>query len=179
MVVSIHIGFRHCGKQTISVIVDYTIKARQLNPTTVIYVLDVDLLDGSKSKNHWCLRFLVSISEACSRSFHDFLEKFIRRVLITDSVLSSIGAFELLVFQNRMDKLDFPKQQQTALDMLRDYMMLKSITVIEHYDLLFGDAIFNDEPDLTMFRNKKENKKIVSDEDLDHDIKMHILKCVF
>ena len=48
MVVSIHIGFKHCGKKTISVIVDYIIKARQINPTTVIYVLDVDLLDEVK-----------------------------------------------------------------------------------------------------------------------------------
>ena len=77
---------------------DYTIKARQLNPTTVIYVLDVDLLDGGECKNHWCIRILVPIGVACSTSFHDFLEKFIRRVLITDSVLSSIGAFELIVF---------------------------------------------------------------------------------
>ena len=52
MVVSIHIGFKHCGKKTISVIVDYTIKARQLNPTTVIYVFDVELLDGGEIKNH-------------------------------------------------------------------------------------------------------------------------------
>ena len=50
MVVSIYIGYRHCGKKTISVIVDYTIKARQLNPTTVIYVLDVYRLDGVDSK---------------------------------------------------------------------------------------------------------------------------------
>ena len=76
MVVSIHIGFRHCGKKTISVIVDYTIKARQLNPTTVIYLLDVELLDGGEIKNHWFIRFLVPIDEACSTSFHDFLEKF-------------------------------------------------------------------------------------------------------
>ena len=136
MVVSIHINFRHCGKKTISVIVDYKIKARQLNPTTVIYVLDVDILDGGESKNHWCIRFLGSISEACSTSFHDFLKKFIRRVFITDSVLCSIGAFELMVFQNKMYQLDFPKQQQTALDMLRDFMILKSITVIEHDDFL-------------------------------------------
>ena len=156
MVVSIHIGFRHCGKKTISVIVDYTIKARQLNPTTVIYVLDVELLDGGKIKNHLYIRFLVPISEACSTSFHDFLEKFIRRVLITDSVLSYIGAFELMVFQNRMDELDFPKQQQTALDMLKDFMILKSITVIKYDDLVFGDAIFNDEPDHAMFRYKKQ-----------------------
>ena len=48
MVVLNHIGFRHCGKKTISVIVDYSIKARQINPTTVIYVLNVELLDGAK-----------------------------------------------------------------------------------------------------------------------------------
>ena len=50
MVVSIHIGFRHCGKKTILVIMDYTIKARQLNLTTVIDVLDVDLLIRAKLK---------------------------------------------------------------------------------------------------------------------------------
>ena len=91
MVVSIHIGFRHCGTKTISVIVVYTIKARQLNPTTVINVLDVELLDGGEI--NWCIRFLVPFSKACSTSFHDFLEKFIQRVLITDSVLSFIVAF--------------------------------------------------------------------------------------
>ena len=48
MVVSIHIGFRYCGKKTISVIVDYSIKARQINLTTVIYVMDVELLDGGE-----------------------------------------------------------------------------------------------------------------------------------
>ena len=154
MVVSIHIGFRHCGKKIISVIVNYSIKARQLNPTTVIYVVYVELLDGGETKNHWCIRLLVPFSEACSTSFHDFLEKFIRRVLITDSVLRSIGAFELMVFQTKMDQLDFPKQQQTALDMLRNFMILKSITVIEHDDLFFGNAIFNDEPDVAMFRYK-------------------------
>ena len=77
MVVLIHIGFRHCGKKTISVIVNYTIKAPQLNLTTVIYVLDVDFLNGSKIKNHWCISFLVLINTACSTSFHNFLEKFI------------------------------------------------------------------------------------------------------
>ena len=57
MVVSIYICFRHCGNKTISVIVDYTIKARQLNPTKVIYELDVELLDGGEIKNQWCIRF--------------------------------------------------------------------------------------------------------------------------
>ena len=179
MVVSIHIGFRHCGKKTISVIVDYSIKARQINSTTVIYVVDVELLDGVEIKNHWCIRFLVPISEACSTSFHDFLKKFIRRVLITDPVLSSIGAFELIVFQNRIDQLDFPDQQHTALVRLKDFMIFKCITVIEHDDLFFGEAIFNDEPDLAMFRYKTEDKKIVNHENLDHDIKLLVLKRVF
>ena len=179
MVVSIHINFRHCGKKTISVIVDYTIKARQINPITVIYVVDVELLDGGEIKNHWCIRFLVPISETCSTSFHDFLEKFIRRVLITDSVLISIGAFELIVFQNRIDQLDFPDQHHTALNMLKDFMILRSITVIEHDDLIFGEAILNDKPDLAMFRHKKEDKKIVNHENLDHDIKLPVPKRVF
>ena len=166
MAVSIHIGFRHCGKKTISVIVDYTIKARQLNPTTVISVADVELLDGGETKDHWCICFLDPIIETFSMSFHDFLEKFIRRVLITDSVLSSIGAFELMVFQNRIDQLDFPQQQQTDLNILRDYIISKSIAVIEHYDLFYGDLIFNDEPDLAMFWYKNENEKFVSHEEL-------------
>ena len=137
MVLSIHIGFRYCGKKTISVIVDYTIKSRQLNLTTVIYVVDVELLDGGETKDHWCIRFLVPTIEAFRKSFHDFLEKFIRRVLITDSVLSFIGAFELMEFQNRMDQLDFSKQQQTALNILRDCMISESIAVIEHDDFFY------------------------------------------
>ena len=171
MVVSIHIGFRHCGKKTISVIVDYTIKARQLNPTTVIYVANVELFDGGKTNDHWCIRFLVPTIEAFSMSFHNFLEKFIRKVLITDSVLSSIGAFELMVFQNRIDQLDFHQQQQTDLNILRDYMISKSIAVIEHNDLFYGDLIFHDEPDLAMFLYKNENEKFVSHEEL-QNIKM-------
>ena len=84
-----------------------------------------------------------------------------------------------MVFQNRMDQLDFSKHQQTALDILRDFMLLKGITVIQHDDLFLGDAIFADEPDLAMFRYKNKEKNIVSNKDLDHDIKMHIPKCVF
>ena len=113
---------------------NYSIKARQINSTTVIYVVNVEMLDGGEIKNHWCIRFLVPISDACSTSFHDFSEKFIRRVLITDPVLSFIGAFELMMFQNRIDQLDFLDQQHTALDMLKDFMILKSITVIKHDD---------------------------------------------
>ena len=82
-----------------------------------------------------------------------------------------------MVFQNRIEQLDFPDKQHTALDMLRDFMILKSITVIEHDDLFFGDEIFNDDPDLAMFRYKKETK-IVSHENLENDIKMQVSKGV-
>ena len=83
-----------------------------------------------------------------------------------------------MVFRNRMDQLDFPKQQQTAIDILRDFMFLKGITVIKHDDLFVVDAIFADEPDLALFRYKKEDKKIMSHDDLDNDIKMQVPKGV-
>ena len=51
MVSSINIRFRHCGKKTIFVIVDYTIKSRQLNFITVIFVVNVKFLDGGEVKN--------------------------------------------------------------------------------------------------------------------------------
>ena len=77
---------------------DYTIKSRELNPTILIYVMDVELIDGGKIIDHWCIRFLVPTIQAFGKSFHDFLEKFILRVLITDYVLRSIGTFELMEF---------------------------------------------------------------------------------
>ena len=124
MVSSIHIGFRHCGKRTISVIVDYTVKSRQLNPTTVIFVVNVELLDGSEVKNQWCIRFLVTITETSHVSFHDFLDRFIRKVLITDSVLSSNGALELMEFKKKISQIDF-QQKQTSLHILKDFMFSK------------------------------------------------------
>ena len=84
-----------------------------------------------------------------------------------------------MVVQNKIDQLDFPDQQHTAVYMLKDFMILKIITVIEHEDFFFGEAILNDEPDLAMFRYKREDKKIVSHENLDHDIKLPFPKLVF
>ena len=70
------------------------------------------------------------------------------------------------------------KQQQTELDMLRSFIFFKNITVIENNDIIFGNAIFNEEPDLEMFRYKKEEKKIESQKDFDYDIKMQVPKVV-
>ena len=96
MVSSIYIGLRHCGKRFISVMVDYSIKSRQLNPTTVIFVINVKLFNWRVVKNQWFLRFLVPITETSHVSFNNFLNRFIWTVIITDSVLSSIGAVELM-----------------------------------------------------------------------------------
>ena len=64
-----------------------------------------------------------------------------------------------MVFQNRIDQLDFTDKQHTALDMLKDFMNLKSITVIDHDDLCFGEAIINDVADLAMFRYNKKRQE--------------------
>ena len=84
-----------------------------------------------------------------------------------------------MVFNNRIDQLNFPKQQQTALDILRDFMFLTGITVIEHDDLFIADAFFADKHDLALFLYKKEDKKIVSYKDYDCYIKMQVPKGLF
>ena len=52
MVLLIHNKFSHCGKRAVSVYLNYTLITRQLNPTTVIFVINVELLDWSKVKNN-------------------------------------------------------------------------------------------------------------------------------
>ena len=167
MVSSIHIGFRHCGKRTISLIVEYTIKSSQLNPTTVIFVVNVKLLDGSDIKNQWCIRFLVPITEAFHVSFHNFLDRFIRKVLITDFVLSSIGAFELMEFKSKISQIDF-QQKQTSFRILKDYMFSKTTTILEHDDF-FLNASCNNQPHLHVFRFKQDDK-FVSDEKVSREL---------
>ena len=63
-------------------------------------------------------------------------------------------------FQNKMYQLDIPKQQQTALDILRDYMISKSINVIKYNDLFIGNIIFTKKPALTMFRYQNVNEGV-------------------
>ena len=173
MVSSIHIGFRHCGKRTISVIVDYTIKSRQLNPKTVIFVVNVELLDGSEVKNQWFIRFLVPITETSHVSFDNLLDIFIRKVLITDSVLSSIGAFELMKFKNKIIQTDL-QQNQTSLDILKDYMYSKGITILKHDDFFFN-AGGNNEPYLHVFRFKQNDEEFVSDEEVSRELRSNYI----
>ena len=122
-----------------------------------------------KIKNHWCMRFLVFISEECTISFHDCLEKFIRRVLITDFVLSFINAFELMMLHKSMDKLEVLKQQKTALNILRDFMIFKSITVIEH-KVFFCSASSNHKPHFKLFRFKQIDEDFISNDELSREL---------
>ena len=57
-------------------------------------------------------------------------------------------------------------------------MISKSIAVIEHNDFFIGDAIFNNESDLAIFRYKNTNKKFMSHDEL-HNIKMQGSEGVF
>ena len=95
---SFPIGRRQCGEKKILVEVKYTIKARQINLSTFIYAVGVTMVDGNKNKDHWVLRFLVPRHHHLKLSFYYFLERLIRMVIITDSVLYSIGAVELMKF---------------------------------------------------------------------------------
>ena len=113
--------------------------------------------------DNWYICFLVPVSEAFRQSFDEFLENFIRRVLITNSVLSSIGADELKSFQNSIDDLDFCCQQQTLLNNLKKYIISMNITFIEHDNLYIGNAIFINKPDLAICRYQTEKEILHQD----------------
>ena len=147
---------------------DYTIKSRQLNPSTVIFVVNIELLDGGEVKNQWCIRFLVPITETSQVSFDNFLDRFIRKVLITDSVLSLLGTFELMEFKNNISQIGF-QQKLTSFDILNDYMFSMGITIIEHDDFYFIAGSDN-EPHLHVFRFKQDVKEFLSDEEVSREL---------
>ena len=106
--------------------------------------MDVDLLDGSKIKNYWCIFYIVFIIDFFCQLFQNVRDELILIGFINASVLSLIIAFKLMEFENRVDKLKFLTQQQTALNILTNYIIFKKITVNEHNNLFINDSIFND-----------------------------------
>ena len=148
---SFPIGRRQCGEKKISVEVKYTIKARQINISTFIYGVDVTLVDGNKNKDHWVLRFLVPISHHLRYSFITFQQRLIRTVIITDSVLYSIGALELMKFQNKIDQHDISVKEKAELDDLRISMLSMGVTIHEHDDI-YHYSTSDHEPEIAMFR---------------------------
>ena len=159
---SIPIGRRQCGEKKILVEVKYTIKARQINLSTFIYTVGVTLVDGNKNMDHWVLQFLVPISHHLRYSFITFRQRLIRTVLITDSVLDSIGALELMKFQNKIDQHDITVKENAELDDLRKSMFSMGVTILEHDDI-YHCSTSDHEPELVMFRYKDENKYFISD----------------
>ena len=56
-------------------------------------------------------------------------------VIITDSVLYSIGAVELMKFQNKIDEHDITVQEKAELEDLRKSMLSMGVTILEHDDI--------------------------------------------
>ena len=168
MVSSIHIGCRHCRKKTISFVVNYKFRSKQLNSKTVIFVVNAELIDGGKVKNQWYIRVFVPITKASLVSFYNFLDRFIQKVLITNFVLSSIGAFVLIKFINKINQIDF-KQQQTSVYILTDIMFSKGITFLAPDDFCFN-ASSNNKPYLHLFRFKQDDKEFVTEENVSREL---------
>ena len=103
-------------------------------------------------------------------SFFNFLENFICKVFVTDDVLSSIGAPELIKFQNRINQLYFEQDQEAALNSVRDKILTIRISIIEHSNLFVGAALSNEEIDLARFRFKEDDEDFVSHEELHQEL---------
>ena len=149
MIKIFRIGYKTYGSKTSSIDVEDRIKCRQINISTYIYALNITLLDGYFRNDRWLLRFLVPVIHHLRFSLTNLLEQLIRTVLITDDVLWSIGAPNLMKFKNKIDQYDISFQEQADLDNLRKAMLDMNITIIENDDIFFD---CNDTPDLTMFR---------------------------
>ena len=94
MIDTIVIGNRPCGIEKIPVTVKYNKKFRQ-SVLLGICSVDITLFDGNNINKNWCLRLIVPFKQYGSMIFVTVLEKIIRNVFITDSVLSSIGDLSL------------------------------------------------------------------------------------
>ena len=159
------IGDHHLAERTIPVTVCCDMKTRQLNFNKVFYVVEIDLLKGKCRMRSWIIRLLVPTVLSMRISFSNFLQRFVRNVFVSDDVLLSSGAPELIEFTNKIDKLDYNQDQKAALDRLRKEMLILGISIIEHNDL-FVNANSNDEYHLSRFQFKEEDAEFVSSEEL-------------
>ena len=116
------------------------------------------------------IRFLVPICHSMKMSFFNFLQKLICKVFITDDVLNSIGAPELMEFQNKINELYFEQDQKAALNSVRYKMLTIGISIIEHSDLFVGAAPSNEESYLARFRFKEDDENIVNHEELHREL---------
>ena len=102
-------------------------------------------------------------------SFYNLLQHFVRNFFVTDNVLLSIGAPELIKFKNKIDQLDYHQDQEAALYRLREEMLTFGISIIEHNDLFVG-ANCNNEYHFCRVQFKEEDAEFVSSVELDRDL---------
>ena len=163
------IGDHPLGERTIPITVSCDMKTRHINFNTVFYVVEIDLLEGKCRMRSWIIRSLVSTFHSMRISFLNFFQHFVRNVFLTDDVLLSIGAPELIEFKNKIDQLDYHQDLEAALDRLREEMLTLGISIIQHNDLFVG-ANCNDEYHLSSFQFKEEDAEFVSSEELAREL---------
>ena len=117
--------------------------------------MGVTLVDGNNKTDQWVLRFCVPCNQHLKISFYFFLERLIRTVIITNCVLYSIGAVELMNFHNKIGQRDITVQGNAELVDLRKSRLSMGVTILEH-DNIYHYSIADHEPELKMFRNKEE-----------------------
>ena len=110
-------------------------------------------------------------------SFNNFLNKFILKVIITNSVLSLIIIFELIKFKNKISQINF-KQIQTLLNIYKDYMFSKKITILE-FDDCFFNASCNNELYLLVFRYKRDYNVFVSNEKMSRELEFNYISLFY
>ena len=160
----------HLEDKPFSVIVKCDIKTRQINYNTVFYVVEINLFKEKCNMRQWIIRFPVPISHSMKKSFFNFLQNFICKVFVTDDVLSSIGAPELMEFYNKINQHYFERDQEAALNSVREKILTMQISIIENSDLFVGAAPSNEEMHLARFLFKEDDEDFVSDEELHREL---------
>ena len=110
------LGYRQCKLKEILIRVKYLLNGRPINLTTDIVAVVINLLNGKDIKNHYSFRFLVPNKHSSSQSFILLIQSLIKDVFITDSVLNSICAFNLMKFQNKFKDHDLSQEENASLD---------------------------------------------------------------
>ena len=103
------------------------------------------------------------------KSFLNFFQNFVLYVVVTDDVLLSIGAFELIKFKNKIDQLDYHQDQEAAPDRFRKEMLTLGISIIKHKDLFVG-AHCNNEYHLSRYQFKEVDAEFVSSKELAREL---------
>ena len=110
------LGYRQFKLKEILIRVKYLLNGRPINLTTDIVAVVINLLNGKDIKNHYSFRFLVPNKHSSSQSFILLIQSLIKDVFITDSVLNSICAFNLMKFQNKFKDHDLSQEENASLD---------------------------------------------------------------